>query len=275
MAVEFKVEHSRSSEYMFAPESIKIKAELNGRHELPNIDWLVDSMVASGQLQPVLIGNDGGTPILYAGHSRWRAALEINKRKLTPVPFKLRCVYFKGSEHQAFMATVRENRDRNQTTAIDDAFNIAKLERYGMSLDDIAANVYHEDVSWVKNRLTLIELCEEGAKALVNQSIKPNAAVALAKLSKEAQRTALASGQNLTVAAIKRAAVPVPQSDTPKPSPNAPAGLWGRTVPKKQVCEMLQRWIDYDLPPGVATMGAENAVREILGQILDEIECGQ
>ena len=128
MAVDFKTEHTRTSEYLFLPSDIKINPELNGRHELPDIEWLIGSMVSSGQLQPVLIGNDGGTPILYAGHSRWRAALEINKRKLTLAPFKLRCVYFKGSETDAFLATIRENRDRNATTAIDDAHNIAKLE---------------------------------------------------------------------------------------------------------------------------------------------------
>jgi ParB-like chromosome segregation protein Spo0J len=273
VAVEFKVEHSRSSEYMFAPENIKIKAELNGRHELPEIGWLVDSMVASGQLQPVLIGNDGGTPILYAGHSRWRAALEINKRKLTPVPFKLRCVYFKGSEHQAFMATVRENRDRNQTTAIDDAFNIAKLERYGMSLEDIAANVYHEDEKWVKERLALIELCDEGARALVNQSIKPNAAVALAKLSKDLQREALKSGEKLTPATIKRIATPFQQSGSGNTLATAPVKR--KPLKTADLCAILDRYQASDWPKHILAMSVENALRTVLGQISDEIECGQ
>lgn len=206
MAVEFKVDHTRTSEYLIAPENITIKASLNGRHDLPDIEWLIDSMVESGQLQPVLIGNDGGKPVLYAGHSRWRAALEINKRKLTPAPFKLRCVYFKGSEHEAFVATIRENRDRNATTPIDDAHNIAKLERYGMTIDEIAAKVYHEDPKWVKDRLALIELCDEGQKALLAGEIKPNAAVVLSKLAKDAQREKLSSGEKLTAGGLKSSA---------------------------------------------------------------------
>ena len=272
MAVEFKTDHTRTSEYLFVPSDIKINPELNGRHELPDIEWLIESMVASGQLQPVLIGNDGGRPVLYAGHSRWRAGIEINKRKLTPVPFKLRCVYFRGNEHQAFMATVRENRDRNETTAIDDAYNIAKLERYGMTLEDIGAKVYHEDLKWVKDRLSLIELCADAAKALTNNTLKPKAAVALAKLSKEAQREWLKSGEKPTVASIKRAAVPQPQETTSDASPKSPAK---RKWDSKAVCAKLQEWIDLELPPHIAKMDAENAIRTVLSQIQEEIQCGQ
>ncbi len=110
MAVDFKVEHPRTSEYLFLPKDIKFKPELNGRHELPDIERMIDSLVRNGQLQPVLIRNDGGMPVLVAGFSRWRAAVEINKRKLTEVPFKLRCVYFKGSEQQGVLANISENR---------------------------------------------------------------------------------------------------------------------------------------------------------------------
>ncbi len=204
MAVEFTVEHTRSSEYLMAPELLLIKPELNGRKNLPEIDTLIDSMVSIGQLQPVLIGRDGGKPVLYDGHRRWRAALEINKRKLTPKPFKLRCVYYQGDEKAAFLATVVANHERAQTDEIDDASNIAIMGRWGMSNEEIAG-VYHKEVSWVTKRLALLELCEEGAEAVRQGRLKPNAAVAIAKLSKAAQKARIKSaGQGKITAAMAK-----------------------------------------------------------------------
>jgi ParB/RepB/Spo0J family partition protein len=208
MAVEFKVDHTRTSEYLILPKDIKFKPELNGRHELPDIEWLIESMVKMGQLQPVLVRNDGGTPILVAGFSRWRAAIEINKRKLTEVPFKLRCVNFKGSEQQAIIANISENRERNATTPLDDGYNIARLERRGMTLEEIAEQVYHEDVPWCRARLSLVSLSEESRTAMKNGLVKPNAAKVLAKLSEDEQaravKTAQKTGQPITAASLKK-----------------------------------------------------------------------
>ncbi len=271
MAVDFKTEHTRSSEYLFLPELIKFNPLLNGRHELPNIDWLVTSMVQHGQLQPVSIKNNGGEPWLHIGHSRWRAALEINKRKLTPVPFKLRCVYFRGSEQDAFRATIAENRDRNQTTAIDDAYNIARLERYGMSTEEIATE-YHEDERWVKERLALIDLCDEAQKAVTSRDLKPNAAKVLAKLSADAQRAVIASGEKLTPASIRKFSQPAATAAASTTGKNGTvkALKWD----KQMVCAKLQEYIDMDLPKHVSVMSAENAIRTVLGQLLDEFGGG-
>lgn len=73
MAVDFKVECKRTSEYGFAPQDIVVKPKLNGRHELPNIQWLIDDILDKGQLQPCVIRNEAGKPVLVAGFSRWRA----------------------------------------------------------------------------------------------------------------------------------------------------------------------------------------------------------
>ena len=79
MAVEFDVKGTRTSEYLFAPEQLEIDPSLNGRHELPDIQWIVESILTHGQLQPVTIRRSGGKPVLVAGFSRWRAVSQINK----------------------------------------------------------------------------------------------------------------------------------------------------------------------------------------------------
>lgn len=54
MAVSFKAEHSRTSEYRFWPEDIVVKGELNGRHTLPDITDLIADIEANGQGVPVI-----------------------------------------------------------------------------------------------------------------------------------------------------------------------------------------------------------------------------
>lgn len=227
MAVEFKSEHTRTSEYLFDPADITVKPELNGRKNLPEIETLVDSFVTMGQLQPVLIGRDGGKPVLYDGHRRWRAALEVNRRKLTPKPFKLRCVYYQGDEKAAFLATVIANHERAQTDEIDDANNIAIMGRWGMSDQEIGA-VYHRDVSWVKQRVALLELCDEGAQAVRDGRMKPSAAVAIAKLSKESQKEKIRSAGDGKITAA------VAKSDSPNGHPKT-----------RKVAEIRDFWKPY------------------------------
>jgi len=109
MAVEFSVAHSRKTEYLIDPALIVVKPQLNGRVELPDISWLVESMVALGQRVPVEVRNEGGKPVLVSVHSRWRAAVEINKKKLTKGKFLLRCVYSRCNDayrHSGFLLSV-------------------------------------------------------------------------------------------------------------------------------------------------------------------------
>lgn len=271
MAVTFEVEHTRSSEYLIDPTLIRVKPELNGRHELPDIDDLIDGFMTLGQLQPCLIGRDGRVPVLYAGHRRWRAALEITRRKMLPngVPFKLRCVYFQGDEKTAFLATVAENHDRKDTVEIDDAYNIVKMRRWNMTDEEIAG-VYRKktgegkpDILWVAKRASLVDLCDEAVLALKEGRMKPTAAVAIAKLAKEAQRERITASNGHTITA--RIVAAPPPSELPE---DAPAPRKKITIP--DVRSLIQSAIDGDFG-SVAHMTVENAVRVVLGELLDRM----
>lgn len=205
MAVEFKVEGTRTSENRFLPHFIKVKPELNGRHDLPNIEWLINSILEFGQLQPVVIRNDGGTPVLCAGFSRWRAISEINKRKLTPKPLLVRCSYLKVDEMQGYLAAIAENHHRNAPTELDDAYNVQRmLNIYQMTEEQIAAVYFPPDkegqakdpkqaLRFVKERLALIDLAPVAKKAMKEGRLKGTAARAIAKLTQEQQAEVIAS----------------------------------------------------------------------------------
>ena len=187
MAVEFEVKGSRTSEYRFLPEMLEIHPELNGRHETPDVEPLIQSIVTYGQLQPVTIRRAAGMPVLVAGFSRWRAVSEINKRKLLDKPIELRCCYTQLTEKQAFLANIAENRDRNQTTPMDDAYNLQRLINVHQMTEQECADSYRASIAWVKGRLALIEATPEVEKEIRKGTIKGPAAKAVAKLSKEHQ----------------------------------------------------------------------------------------
>ena len=188
MAVEFDVKGSRTSEYRFLPEMLDVDPNMNGRHDLPDIGWIVDSILRHGQLQPVTIRRTASKPVLVAGFSRWRAISKINKDKLTEKPLELRCSYTALTEKQAFLANIEENRVRNATTPMDDAYNIQRLINvYQMTVDEVKDAYRAESTAWVKNRLALIEATPAVEKQIRAGKIKGPAAKAIVKLKKEHQ----------------------------------------------------------------------------------------
>lgn len=188
MAVDFTVPGHRTSENRFLPEHIEVISEMNGRHELPSVEWIVDSILKHGQLQPVTIRRTAGKPVLVAGFSRWRAVTEINKRKLTEKPLEVRCSYTALNEKQAFLANIEENRVRNATTPMDDAYNIQRCINVYQMTEQEVADSYRASLAWVKGRLGLIELTPEAEKEVRAGTISGDAAKAVAKLSKEHQK---------------------------------------------------------------------------------------
>jgi ParB-like chromosome segregation protein Spo0J len=197
MAIDFKPEHKRGSEYLFAPEAIEIAPEMNGRHDLPDISGIVASIRKLGQLQAVGIRNDGGTPTLVYGFSRWRAICEINETRRPEERMRIRCIPVRCNEDEGLIANIHENRKRNPTTALDDAHNIRKLEQMGKTVAEIAEE-YGEPVKWVNDRLSLLSLAPEAKERLASGQMKVTAALAISKLAAKEQKKAVKSGKTKT-----------------------------------------------------------------------------
>ncbi len=190
MAVEFVSDIKRGvTEWTALPEDLEIRADMNGRHDLPDIEWLIDSMLMPhGQIEPVPIRKSAGKPVLTAGFSRWRAATEINKRGLTEKPFRLRCTYTQLTDKQALIANIHENAVRNPNTPMDDAYNLQKLINNHQMSESECAEVYRKPVGWVKDRLDLLGVDPAVEKQIVKGAIKAPAAKKIAKLSREHQK---------------------------------------------------------------------------------------
>jgi ParB/RepB/Spo0J family partition protein len=222
MAVDFDVKGTRTSEYRFLPEYVEIDPLMNGRHETPDIQWIIDSILRHGQLQPVTIRRTANKPVLVAGFSRWRAVSEINKQHLTEKPLELRCSYTALTEKQAFLANIEENRVRNDTTPMDDAYNIQRLINiYQMSKPEIA-EAYRLSLSWVVGRLDLIEATPAVEKQIRKGAIKGPAARAVAKVSKEHQENLAALAEKTGKVTLEDVRREIGAPEKPQTLPAAP-----------------------------------------------------
>lgn len=187
MAVTWTIENKRDSIYGFDPADIIIKHDINGRLHAPDVEDLIASILKKGQLQPAVVRQENGKPVLIAGHSRWTAISLINKRKLTEEPMVLKCVYQRCNESDGLEVTWHENHARKQTTAMDDAHYFLQLEQRGLSVKDIADKLQLTP-QFVKEMLALNEVEPEVQAAIATGKVSVTAAKRLKKLSADQQR---------------------------------------------------------------------------------------
>lgn len=256
MAVKFDVEnYTRSDVFLFDPADIIIIPHLNGRYEAltpeeeADMESLISSIVDKGQLEPAIVRIDGGKPVLVAGFRRYQAVCQINDRKLLPEGkrMKLECIRRRCNEQEGFLLNYEENHKRRQTSAMDDAHHFAQLEKWNMTVEEIADRL-HLKVAFVRDRLALIETIPALQKAVASGKVKPTAATRLAKLSTQAQKDFMAAQSNGHKVSVKD--VDAATGKVSKPS-------------LKAVREYIDR---FDGP------GEEDNVREVVRQIIAFID---
>jgi ParB-like chromosome segregation protein Spo0J len=204
MAVQWEVPVNSTQEWRILPEHIKVTSALD-RHVLPDIEWLIRDIEKYGQHTPCGIRKDGGSPVLVTGRSRWRALLEINKRrkaeKKEPIP--LRCNYMQISEEDAYRVAISENHQRNALDPLDYAYQIKYLGNVCAMTEEQIALVYYPDaegetlkdaIRFVRKHAKLINLSKAAEKAMREGTLKESAAYKLAKMSADEQKEVLESG---------------------------------------------------------------------------------
>ncbi len=282
--------YKRADLHMIDPREMKLDPMFQGRVDPVDVEgFYLDFLNPKiGQLQAITVRKkDDGLPYVVDGAGRWEAAIRVTTEGKGPFDgvFKLACKYFVGNDFDAFKATVKAN-IRNEPTVRDDAHNVSILHHnFHMSAEDIATGVYNRrdaagapDTRWVEDMLVLADLTPEGIIAMKEGRLAVPQALKLARLAKTAQKSLLkeqSGAKKITTAVIKRAAAPAPQSDATQAAPKAPAK---RTTPKTgtcDACETIDRWIGLSLPQNILKMAVQDAVRNVLRQLSDEIHCGE
>jgi ParB/RepB/Spo0J family partition protein len=198
---------TRGNLYYCLPEGITADPSDNGRwHPSANVDDLVESFLAIGQIQPIEVRHDENRRLrLTVGFRRWLAAKTINEAKLTEEPFKLRYLVKERDPMDAFLANLRENADREGLSPMDYA-NIASdlMQRFGKSQVE-TAKILKRSKAWLSLTLGLLELESDIQRKVHTGEIAASTAYDLVKVPVE-HRTEL-------LEAIQEDAVPVTRQE--------------------------------------------------------------
>lgn len=186
---------NRSDLFFITPTEISVDESVNGRwmpHDDASVAELVSSYEAVGQLQPVQIRKIADNKVsLVMGYRRWKAAVKFNE--LHPdKPMKLKCVLSSLNAEEALVRNIAENRERKETSCVDDAYNMRRLrEEYGWT-DIKIAEFYKVTSSYVSQLKKLLTLSLDLQRKVHNKVLSLESALALADLSEVEQAEALA-----------------------------------------------------------------------------------
>lgn len=185
---------ARTDYYLCDPRDIKVDLNENGANSrwAPSsdefIEQLVKSFEAHGQLQPIQVKRTGdGSVRLIAGYNRLQAALRYNERHPSK-PMKLQAKVLTCNDEEGFVRSILENRERQSTTPMDDAFNHRTLrERFGYK-DKQIAELYGVAPSTVSNFKKLLLLPRELQHRVHTYTLPVRAALELSVLPEDDQK---------------------------------------------------------------------------------------
>jgi ParB/RepB/Spo0J family partition protein len=182
---------SRGEIFMIPPGEIIVEDAANGRrYGTGNLDDLIESILAKGQLEPVEVRRDDqGRPVLNLGYRRVGAIRAINEAGLAPEPMRVACLIRDRDPLEAFGANVEENCQRNDLSAIDYAFIIERYQDgFELTQEEIGKRL-RKSQTWVSQTVSLLVLPADVQKQIHAGRIPAAEGYRLAQMPK-AQRLA-------------------------------------------------------------------------------------
>lgn len=217
-------DYGRGDLYFFDPKEIVVQETLNGRwdaHDESDVAKLVKSFeepdtngAPTGQLQPVQVRRLADKRVqLVLGFRRYKASVKYNE--LHPDnPMKLKAIVVEINDEEALRRNIIENRERKQTTPMDDAITQNRLrEQYGWN-DSRIATFYDVTPPYVGQLRKLLTLATDVQKLIHSRQLAVDAALGLADLPADIQAAILPAGQptpvaDATVAAVTDGSAPI------------------------------------------------------------------
>ena len=223
----------RGDVFYIDPHEIIVDEKLNGRwepHDEEAVKALAKSYEEEGQLQAVQVRKVADNRVqLVMGYRRHAAAVEFNKRH-PDKPMKLKAVVVTINDEEAFRRNIVENRERRETTPIDDAYNQRRLrENFGWNDTRIAA-FYGVTAPYVGLLKKLLSLPTDTQKLVHGRQLSVKAAAALTELTPEEQQKALEPMPELAPVQVDSAQVDSAPVQSTEATPVAAANLSSRVV---------------------------------------------
>ena len=209
------------------PRELILDESRNGRRFVPKVEDMMVALLTQGQQSPIKVrpspGNEGKLEVVF-GFRRVKAAIAIMDQELFDGVFKLRYEVEDLDDKSAFISNLAENKDREGTTPIDNAYNYQRLKtEYGMEQKEIA-KVLNVHPSTVSQTLKLLNLtaAEQKQVALFTTSggkkgIATSTAYELAEMDPEERKEKLAELQGAAgTKRVTRSAVKKSKEDSGK-----------------------------------------------------------
>jgi ParB/RepB/Spo0J family partition protein len=190
------------------------ESPFNVRKTAGPLDELVKSVKRHGILQSILARPVGDHLEIVVGHRRFRAARQAG---LTKVPVEVREL----DEKEARELQLVENLQREDIHPMEEAEGYAALERdHGYTAEQIAEKIGKSE-SWVRGRLSYLELPEDARKAFYRGDLTPTTALLIARLRRKGERVQLAGLKHITQ-----------------------RNRWGDVMPHREAAAALKRLLD-------------------------------
>jgi ParB family chromosome partitioning protein len=162
------------------------------RINLPLDEGLVRNVMVNGVIEPVVVTKAPDGILVVDGRQRVRAAREANKRleKEGKEPLRVSCVLRRGTEADLFGVSISANENRQDDTPLGRAEKANRLLNMGRSEDEVAI-AFGVSTQCVGNWIKLLSTCAPVRKAVESGKIAAQAAIEMAELPVEEQKTLL------------------------------------------------------------------------------------
>jgi ParB family chromosome partitioning protein len=183
----------RGQFFLLKPEELTLITDTkhflyDPRVDLPIDEGMVQSIMAFGVKEPILVCKDGPNTLVVDGLQRVKNATVANRRLVAAhkEPILIKAIIEKGSEEDLYGIKVLANECRQDDSPVAKAEKAKRYIAMGRS-EAQAAVVFGTSVQGIKQLLCLFDLTASARKAVNDGVLSLSAAQHLAKLDREKQ----------------------------------------------------------------------------------------
>lgn len=162
------------------------------RINLPLDEGLVRNIMVNGVIEPIVVTKAADGMLVVDGRQRVRAAVEANARleKEGKEPLRVPCVMRRGTEADLFGVSISANENRQDDTPLGRAEKANRLLNMSRSEDEVAV-AFGVTTQCISNWVKLLSTCSPVRKAVEQGKIAASAAIEMAGLPVEEQKSLL------------------------------------------------------------------------------------
>jgi ParB/RepB/Spo0J family partition protein len=160
----------RGEMFNISPYNIVVEDDFNVRKDMGDLEGLMNSILANGQLEPIMVHKVAGEEkyVLTDGHRRF-AAIKLALEKGNPIPY-VKAIKVSGTTEDRLFAMVITGTDKKPLTVLEEAEAYKRLVNLSYEVKDIATRI-GKSLPHVYNALKLADAPKKLKKAIESGAI--------------------------------------------------------------------------------------------------------